>query len=367
MSQRQFFKQPTGLTVGEVAAITGAQPRADARLDQVITDVAALDLAGRNDLTFFDNARYNDALASTCAGACLISERYAEQAPADLSVLCAREPYRAFVEIARRLFPDSLRPTSAYGETGIAATASVHPSAALESGVTVDPGAVIGAGARIGGGTVIGANAVIGPGVHIGRHCAIGAGGSILHALIGDRVIIHPGCRIGQDGFGFVLGAGGHVKVPQIGRVIIQDEVEIGAGTTIDRGGIRDTVIGEGSKIDNLVQIAHNVVIGRHCVVVAQSGLSGSVTLADQVVLGARVGIIEHVHVGEGAQLAARSSVLRDVPAGARWAGQWSAKPSKQFIREIVAIERIARGADVAALRGPPSGKAGQSDDDAPQ
>src|SRR5204863_3319156 len=144
--------------------------------------------------------------------------------------------------------------------------ATVHPTARVENGVSIDPGAVVGAGAEIGAGTVIAANAVIGPGVRIGRNCAIGAGASIVYALIGDRVIIHPGCRIGQDGFGFLMGPKGHAKVPQVGRVIIQDDVEIGANTTIDRGAIRDTVIGEGTKIDNLVQIGHNVVIGRHCV-----------------------------------------------------------------------------------------------------
>ena len=146
---------------------------------------------------------------------------------------------------------------------------------------------------------------VIGAEVRIGRDCSIGAGTVVSHALIGDRVIIHPGCKIGQDGFGFVMGAGGHLKVPQIGRVIIQDDVEIGAGTTIDRGAIRDTVIGEGSKIDNLVQVGHNVSIGRHCIVAAQCGISGSSTLGDFVALGGSVGVSDHVTIGEGAQLAA--------------------------------------------------------------
>ena len=214
----------------------------------------------------------------------------------------------------------------------MAQSASVHASARLESGVTVDPGAMIGPRAAIGQGSVIGAGAVIGPDVKIGRHCSIGPGASVAHALIGDRVIIHAGCRIGGDGFGYRMEPQGHVKVPQVGRVIVQDEVEIGAGTTVDRGGIRDTVIGEGSKIDNLVQIGHNVTVGRHCIIVAQSGLSGSVTLEDFVVLGARVGIIEHATIGEGAQLAARSTVLRDVPRGARWGGLLNAKPIRQYL-----------------------------------
>ena len=196
----------------------------------------------------------------------------------------------------------------------------MHPDARLEGGVVVEPGVVIGPGAEIGSGALIAANAVIGPEVRIGRDGAIGASVAISNALIGDRVVIHPGCMIGQDGFGFVKGAS-HLKVPQIGRVIIQDDVEIGAGTTIDRGAIRDTIIGEGTKIDNMVQIGHNVSIGRHCILVAQCGISGSSTLEDHVVLGARVGLNNNVTVGEGAQIAATSIVNGDVPPGARWGG----------------------------------------------
>ena len=174
-----------------------------------------------------------------------------------------------------RLYPQAARPRSAFGETGVSPAAFVHSAARLEAGVIVDPGAVIGPGAEIGAGTLIGPNAVIGPGVRIGRDSVVGAQTTIACALIGDRVIIHPGVHIGQDGFGFALGPRGHLKVPQVGRVIIQDDVEIGAGTTIDRGANRDTIIGEGTKIDNLVQIGHNVVIGRHCVLVSQCGRFG--------------------------------------------------------------------------------------------
>jgi len=249
----------------------------------------------------------------------------------------------AFVAVARKLFPDSLRPSSLFEPGAVAQNASVHGSARLESGVTVDPGAVIGPRAAIGRGIVIGATAVVGADVRIGRDCSIGPGTSITHALVGDRVIIHPGCRIGQDGFGFVMGADEQWKVPQLGRVIIQDDVEIGAGTMIDRGGVRDTVIGEGTKIDNLVQIGHNVHVGRHCIIVAQSGLSGSVTLEDFVVLAARVGVVDHIRIGEGAQLASRSTVMRDVPPGARWGGLPNAKPIKQWLRETATLERLAR------------------------
>jgi UDP-3-O-[3-hydroxymyristoyl] glucosamine N-acyltransferase len=343
MTAPVFFQPTRGFTVGEIAALTGAEPRDGSALGHRISNVAPLDLAGPNDLTFLDNAKYADQLGATRAGACLMIRRFEKQAPSQLAVLLAPEPYRAFVTVMRELFPQALRPSSLFDATGVAPGAFVHAAARLENGVVVDPGAVIGPRAEIGAGTVIGPNAVIGPQVRIGRDCAIGAGSSIQHALIGDRVVVHPGCRIGQDGFGFIMGAKGHLKVPQVGRVVVQDEVEIGAGTTIDRGAIRDTVIGEGSKIDNLVQVGHNTSIGRHCVVVAQSGISGSVTLGDFVVLGARVGIRDHVTIGEGAQIAGTSVVYEDVPGGAQWGGS-PAKPIKQWLREVALIKRLVRG-----------------------
>jgi UDP-3-O-[3-hydroxymyristoyl] glucosamine N-acyltransferase len=341
MTESTFFKPAQALTIGEIAVLTGAQPGDGAPLGRVISNVAPLDAARGGDLTFLDGPRYLDQLPLTRAGACLIAPRFAGRAPQHLAILSVREPYRAFVDVARKLFPAALRPSSLFASEHVNAGAHVHPSARLEQRVIVDPGAVIGQGAEIGAGTLIAANAVVGPLVRIGRNCAIGAHSSITNALIGDRVIIHPGCRIGQDGFGYAMGKTGHLKVPQLGRVIVQDDVEIGAGTTIDRGANRDTVIGEGTKIDNLVQIGHNVAIGRHCVLVAQTGISGSVTLEDFVVLGARVGINNHVTIGEGAHIAATSIVAHDVPPGARWGG-CPAKPVRQWMREMFVLERLA-------------------------
>ena len=345
MTEAFFFQRRSGLTLREIVALTGAEPQRGAELERRITGIAALDRATPADLCFLDGAKFADQASGCRAGACLTTERLAHALPGRVSVLCARAPYRAFVEASRALFQDALHPSSLFEAQGVAAGALVHPTARLESGVTIDPGAVIGPRAEIGAGTVIAAGAVVGPNVHIGRDCAIGAGVSIIHALIGDRVIIHPGCRIGQDGFGYLMGAAGHVKIPQIGRVIIQDDVEIGANTTIDRGAMSDTVIGEGTKIDNLVQIAHNVLIGRHCVLASQTGISGSAVIGDNVMTGGQVGIADHVTIGAGAALGAKAGVMHDVPPGARWVGA-PAKPVKQFFREVAALERLARPRD---------------------
>lgn len=342
MADPQFFSSEATLTVGEIATLTGAEPRPGTDLGRRIRNIAPIDLAGPDDLTFLDNVKFVDELATTRAGAVLTTTRFEPKAPDGMNLLRSRRPYEAFVAVMREFYKASLSPTSAYGGSGVAPGATVHPRALLDKTVTVDPGAVIGADAEIGAGTIIGANAVIGQKVKIGRDCTVGSGTSITHSVLGDRVIIHPGCHIGQDGFGYVPTKDGQIKVPQIARVIIEDDVEIGAGTNVDRGGIRDTVIGAGTKIDNLCQIAHNVVIGKNCIIVAQSGLAGSVVLEDQVILAARVGIIPHVTVGKAAQIAARSTVIRDVPAGQHWGGFPNAKPLKEFFREMVVLERLA-------------------------
>ena len=248
MAKIRFFPPSSAPSLAEVASWCDAVLASEADAGRVISDVAALDQAGPGDLTFLDNPKYLDAFKSTRAAAALVAPRYAGAAPAGCAVLTAREPYRAMAAVMARLFPSAVKPGSVFGEAGVSPAAIVHPAARLEAGVIVDPGAVIGRGAEIGAGTIIGPNSVIGPDVRVGRDGAIGASATIMAALIGDRVIIHPGAHIGQDGFGFALGPRGHLKVPQIGRVIIQDDVEIGAGVTIDRGANRDTVIGEGRE-----------------------------------------------------------------------------------------------------------------------
>jgi UDP-3-O-[3-hydroxymyristoyl] glucosamine N-acyltransferase len=350
-----FFPTNRELTIGEIVALTHARPHPGVPLDRRIGNIAPLDSAGPDDITFLDNAKYLNALKVTRAGACLLLPRFATAVPDRLVVLVSAEPYRAFVAVARALFPAALRPSSLFGAAGRAPGAQVHPSARIEAGVTIDPLAVIGPGAEIGAGTVIGAGAVIGPNVAIGRDCAIGPGATVQHTLIGDRVIIHPGARIGQDGFGFLPSPKGHEKVPQSRRVIIQDDVEIGANTTIDRGSTRDTVIGEGTKIDNLVQIAHNVAIGRHCLIAGQVGISGSAQVGDFVMMGGQVGLADHVTIGAGAMLGAQSGYAQDVPAGARFVGS-PGQPVRDFVRGVVMLRRLAR--ENVGRNGKPDGEA---------
>jgi UDP-3-O-[3-hydroxymyristoyl] glucosamine N-acyltransferase len=320
MSARSFFRGDRQITVGEIVKLTGAELRRDADPARAVAGIATLDRGGPSDLVVLDLPRFADPARSTAAGACLTNRSLAQFVPSSVALLIVEKPFDAFVTVARVLFPDALRPSSLFAGNGAAAGvapgAVMHPSARLESGVTVDPGAVIGAGAEIGSGTVIGANAVIGPHVRIGRDCAIGPNVSIAHALMGDRVTVHAGCRIGQDGFGFAVGREPRRKLPQVGRVIIQDDVEIGAGACIDRGGLRDTIIGEGTKIDNQVQVGHNVIIGRHCLLVAQVGIAGGVVIDDHVVLGGQVCVADHLTIGEGAKIAAQSGIVADVPAG---------------------------------------------------
>lgn len=341
MADSRFFPFPAPLRLDRLAERVGARlVRGDPSLE--ITGAAPLESAAAGDLSFLDNPKYVRHLAATGATAVLCAPRYSGRVPEPVAVLETDAPYHAYAAYLAEAYPTALRPAGAFASGEAEGAGTVHPTARLEPGVRVEPGAVVGARAEIGRGTVIAAGAVVAEGVAIGRDCHIGCQATIQHALIGDRVIVHPGARIGQDGFGFAMGPRGHRKVAQIGRVIIQDDVEIGANTCIDRGANRDTVIGEGTKIDNQVQIGHNVEIGRHCVIVAQVGISGSARLGDFVAIGGQSGVNGHVSVGDGAQIAAVSVVHGDVPPGARWGGV-PARPVADWFREIAALRQLGR------------------------
>ncbi len=333
MADSRFFEVAGPLTLRQLAQIADAELGPGADPERAFSDVAPLESAGPSDVSFLDNKRYLETFAGSRAGACVLQPAYAERAPEGMGLLLSAKPYRAYALIARAFYPMP----AASGE--VHASAVIDPTAQIGAGVTIGPYAVIGRDCEIGKGCQIGANVVIDDGVVIGEHTWIGPGGSISHCLMGKRCQIHAGVRLGNRGFGFTLDPEGYLDVPQLGRVIIGDEVEIGANSTVDRGAGPDTVIGAGSKIDNLVQIGHNVQIGSGCVLVAQSGVAGSSQLDDYVMLGAQGGIAGHLRIGKGAQIAAQSGVMRDVEPGASVCGA-PAIPIRDFFRMVSIWQR---------------------------
>jgi UDP-3-O-[3-hydroxymyristoyl] glucosamine N-acyltransferase len=341
MEHPGFFHRAGPFTLRSLAEAARAVLGANADPERKMAGVAPLDDAGPNDVSFFDNAKYLSQFEKSRAGAIFVSEKFLARAPAGAALLVTAEPYRSFAMALWQFYPEAGHPKAADGGDATGASGFVDSTAVIEEGVIIEPGVVIGPEAAIGKGTRLAAGAVVGYRCAVGRDCYIGPRVVITHALIGNRVTIHAGVAIGQDGFGFAMGRKGHFKVPQVGRVVIQDDVEIGANTTVDRGALRDTVIGEGSKIDNLVQIAHNVMIGRCCVIVSQTGISGSTVLEDFVVTGGQSGFAGHLRIGAGAQIAGAAGVASDIPCGERWSGI-PARPLKVFAREVALVKRLA-------------------------
>ncbi len=341
MADPRFYDNRGPFTLGELCRSVGAALPANADAGARIADLASLAGAGPHHLAFFAggaNAPVAD-LAQTAAGFCFVPDKPAKplQMRVGLTAIPCASVQHAFAAAARMFYPDS-------SLVAWSQQTAVDPTASIGAGVMLGPGVVIGPGAEIGDGSRIGPNAVIGRGVAIGRACEIGSNCTIANAYIGDAVLILPGAQIGQPGFGFASDAGGHTKIPQIGRVIVQDRVEIGACTTIDRGALGDTVIGEGTKLDNLIQIGHNTRLGRHNIVVSQAGIAGSCEFGDMVILGPQAGIADHVKIGSGARIAARgaSQPGATYEGGIDYGGA-PLKPVREWIREMHALTNLAK------------------------
>ncbi|MDE8342276.1 MAG: UDP-3-O-(3-hydroxymyristoyl)glucosamine N-acyltransferase [Acidocella sp.] len=329
----RFFVRTGPHRLVALAGLIGASLTGE---DKAVSGVAPLQTAGLDDISFLDNRRYAEALDTTKAGAVIIHPDFTARVPVGTSALVTPEPYVGWAKISAQFFPPLI------------SQAAVHPSAVVDPAAIIDPSAEIGAGAvigravEVGAGTIIGPLVVIGDGVVIGKNCRLHAHATISHAILGDQVTIYPGARIGQDGFGFAITKSGFVSIPQLGRVLIGEGAEIGANSTIDRGSAQDTVIGPGVRIDNLVQIGHNVKIGSHAVIVAQAGVSGSTTIGDQAMVAAQAGLAGHLNIGRGARIGAQAGVMADVAAGIEVLGA-PAQPAKAFFREVVTLRKLVK------------------------
>jgi UDP-3-O-[3-hydroxymyristoyl] glucosamine N-acyltransferase len=333
IGDKRFFMRSGPYPLAVVAdAACGIAPQ----LDLLLEGLGPLQTAGPNEVSFLDNRRYASALERTLAGAVIVHPDLQARVPATTVAIVTSEPAIGWAHVAALFHP--VPPVRS----------GIHPSAIVAEGAHVDPTAEVGplcvieTGAEIGPGCRIGPCAVIGSGVVIGRDCRIGAHASLSYALLGARVYVYPGARIGQEGFGFTATKSGFQSAPHLGRVILADDVEVGANTTIDRGSNGDTVIGAGSRLDNLVQIAHNVIVGRCCAFAAQVGVSGSTVFEDFVSVGGQAGFSGHQRIGQGSQFAAQTAVMTDIPPGSVMVGT-PAQPKNDFFRQFVTLKRLAQ------------------------
>lgn len=332
MIDARFFKKKGTLTLNEISVLTKIPA---VKSDSIVQDVASLEEAGPHDIACFHNSKYLQSFKKSKAGYCFVAEEFVREAPDGMVCLVTSSPYRAFGLTAQALYPDVDRD---YESSDV----YIHPTASIGEGCIIEPGVVVRRQAVIGDGTRVGAQSVIGPGVEIGKNCVIEPQVSVTHTLMGDHVTVLTGTRIGQAGFGFFMDKMGHIKIPQLGRVLIGNDVEIGANTTIDRGSMRDTIIRDGCRIDNLVQIAHNVELGKGCVIVSQVGISGSTRFGDHVIAAGQAGFAGHLSVESGAIIAAKSGVMKDIAPNHKVAG-CPAVPIKDWHRQSIILSRLVK------------------------
>ena len=337
MPDSRFFKKAGPFTLRQLAEIGECELLRSEDADKRIDNVNSLHDAQQTDISFLLSKKYIHDLEKTAAGACIVHPDFAASAPEKTAVLLSKEPYRSYGLIAAAYYP-----APKADKTVIHPKAVVASSAVIGEGSRIDAGVVIGENVTLGMNCHIRSNAVIGDNVVMGDDCTVGENASVLYTLAGNKVYIYPGARIGQDGFGFFMSPKGHTKIPQLGRVIIGNDVEIGANTTIDRGALDDTIIGDGSRLDNLVQFGHNVQTGKCCVIVSQVGVAGSTKLGDFVVLAGQVGVAGHLNIGSGAQIAGQSGIISDVKPMESLMGT-PAIPIKDFMRQAATLKKLIK------------------------
>lgn len=336
MVDKSFYLAKNDVTLAQAAEVMSATLCAKERGGEIIGDIATMGSATEADICFFYDRKSKEKAAAIKAKACVTTAALQEFVPPHVAVLLSDNPKEAFIKLNEFMYAEKKAALQIDASAKIAATAKIGKDC------TIGAYAVIGENVEIGDNCIIGANTVIGHDCRIGNNCRIDNNVSIDYSIIGNNCYIFTGARIGQDGFGFQLINGQHHRIPQLGRVIIGNDVEVGANACIDRGALDDTVIGDGSRIDNLVQIAHNDKIGRGCVIVSQVGIAGSCTLGDYVVLGGQVGLADHLNIGSGVQIAAQSGVMRDIEAGAVVMGS-PCVPFKDFMRQVAFLQKNSK------------------------
>ena len=336
MADPRFFDKVASLTLEEIASVGEVSLPEGADKNRSFTDVAGLGEAGSDNISWAFIPKVREDLKNTKAGAVIVPEKFLEYVPSGCLALVSKDPHRSYGLVASAFYPRKIEPM-------ISDKAYIDTTAVIGEGCRIEAGAFIGPNVKLGPSCLIGPNAVLERGVEMGAFCTVGANATVSHCIAGNKVYIYPGCHVGQDGFGFAMSPQtGPQKVPQLGRVIIGDDVEIGASTTVDRGAMGDTVIGSGARIDNLVQVAHNVKLGRCCVLVSQVGIAGSCTFGDFVVAGGQSGFAGHLTINTGAQIGAQSGVMNDVPAGAVLLGS-PAVQHKDFLRQVLAVKKLTQ------------------------
>lgn len=336
MPDSRFFTRTEPLSLDKVSALIEVKIPTGVDSTRMVTDVARLEDAAATEIALFHNMKYIDALKTTKAGYVILEEKHLDKVPSTCIPLVSTSPHRSFAKLAQAFYPaEPIVP-------GIHPTAIIDSSAKVGKGCEVGPYVVIAANVEIGEGTQIAAQTSIGRGVYIGKNCRIAEQVTLTHTIIGDNVSIATGVRIGQSGFGFHMDESGHISIPHVGRVLIGNGADIGANTTIDRASMGDTVIGQGSRIDNLVMIGHGVELGRGCVLVAQVGIAGSTKLGDYAVAAGQAGIAGHLTIGKGAKIAARAGLMRDVEDNGIVAGT-PAVPFKEWQKQVVILEHLSK------------------------